>query len=735
MRKLNFLLFFVVIVVISACKSVDYTDVSAPAEARARDVLSRLTFEEKLELTGGNEMLAPGIERLGLREAHMADASQGIRLHHPSESTEAKIDQVTGLSGDKLVSVSFPGMLALAATWNNQLSQDFGVAMGEQCRALGIDILLGPGINMYRSSAGGRAYEYFGEDPLLASEIVVEYINGVQSKGVVATAKHFVCNDLEFCRHFASVEVDMRTLREVYLPPFHAAVKDANVWAFMTGNNRVNGLPAPIHKPLMQDIVRDEWGFNGMTMSDWQQTNYYKQHHDLVLESGHSLYMPQGKNFQTWLMDHYKKQTPKQQKVLEKQLDEMVVHNLIPLFESGFFDREKTEPAYSSIFDNHREVARRTAEEAITLLKNENEILPIQKGSKILYIGDDEIYTGGGSGKVIGYNNTSYVKGLTEVYGDDFTVMDLAEVTNADFKKADVVILNVNKNAGEGYDFPFNLNEKLTKDIEKVLDAHPNVVLLLTANNGFNMPWLSKAKGVLWCYFLGQERGLALADIISGKANPSGKLPMTIEKDFSDSVDPEYNYIAGKPFWIGHNVYREYIVDGIIPEKGPDALMNHFIPNVKPGEILEIPYKEGIFMGYKWFDKQKIEPQFPFGFGLSYTTFKYSDLQLKKSKNKDYPVTAIVTLSNTGKRTGKEVIQVYASDVESSVEQVEKELAGYAKVELKAGESITVEIPLNWMAFQFFDVNKNKWVLESGEFTIRAGGSSVNFPLTQSIKL
>lgn len=735
MKRLSYLLVIMLITASNACRNVQYTSVSAPAEARSRDVLSRMTFEEKLKLTGGNEMLAPGVERLGLREAQMADASQGIRLHHPSENTNANIEQVTGISGDNVVSVSFPGMMALAATWNTGLANDFGAAMGEQCRALGIDILLGPGINMYRTSAGGRAYEYMGEDPILASGTVVEYIKGVQSKGIVATAKHFVCNDVEFCRHFASSEVDIRTLREVYLPPFHAAVKDANVWAFMTGNNRVNGLPAPIHKPLMQDIVRDEWGFKGMTMSDWQQTNYYKHHHDLVLESGHSLYMPQGKNFQDWLTDHYKKQTPKQQKVLEKQLDEMVVHNLIPLFESGFFDRAKTEPAYSSIFDNHRKVAQKTAEEAITLLKNENQILPIKKGAKILYVGDDEVFTGSGSGKVIGYNNTSYVKGLQGVYGADFTAMDFAKVTNEDYKKADVVILNVNKDGGEGYDFPFNLKENQTKEIETVLDAHPNVVLLLTANNGFNMPWISKAKGILWCYFLGQERGYALADIISGKANPSGKLPMTIEKDFSESVDPEFNYIAGKPFWIGHNVYREYIVDGIIPEKGPAELLNHFIPNVKPREVLKVPYKEGIFMGYKWFDKQKIKPQFPFGFGLSYTSFKYNNLQLKKSNNKEYPVTAVITLSNTGKSTGKEVIQVYATDVASSVEQVEKELAGYTKVELKAGESKTVEIPLNWMAFQFFDVNKNKWVLESGEFTIRAGGSSADLPLNQSIKL
>jgi beta-glucosidase len=729
------LLLVTLIVNLTACKETKRTEEMSSAEVRSREVLAQLSFEEKLKLTGGNQMLAPGVKRLGLAEAQMADASQGVRLHHPSESTNTEIDQVEGVSGNDIVSVSFPGMMALAATWNPKLAEDFGEAMGGQCRSLGIDILLGPGINMYRSSAGGRAYEYMGEDPLLTSSTVVEYIKGVQSQGVVATAKHFVANDMEFCRHFASTEVDMRTLREVYLPPFRSAVQEAKVGALMTGNNRVNGLPAPIHKPLMQDIVRDEWGFNGMTMSDWQQTNYYKQHHDLVLESGHSLYMPQGKNFQDWLTDHYQKQEPEQHDVIEKQLDEMVVHNLIPLFESGFFDRGNTEASYSPMFEDHRKVAQKTAEEAITLLKNEDQILPIKKGAKILYIGKDEIFTGFGSGKVIGYNNTSYSKGLQAVYGDDITILDITKVTSRDYKNADVVIYNINKNGGEGRDLPFNLEIKQTREIESVLNAHSNVVLLISACNGFNMPWLSKAKGVLWCYFLGQERGFALANIVSGKTNPSGKLPMTIEKDFSDSVDPEYNYIGGQPFWRGSNIYREYIVDGVIPENAPKDMTDIFMKNVKPGEILKIPYNEGLHMGYKWFDKQKIEPHFPFGYGLSYTAFKYGNIEVEETDNALYPVLAKVTVSNIGSTAGKEIIQVYVSDLKSSIDQVEKELGGYLKVALKAGETKVVEIPLHWMAFEFFDVITNKWVLEPGEFIIKAGGSSVDLPLIQKIEL
>lgn len=711
-----------------------FKDKTATPEARARDVLSRLSFEEKVALTGGSGMYSQKVDKLGLSPAHMADASQGIRLMQTKKNIN--ITEVEGVEGENIVSVSFPGMLALAATWNPSLSGKFGDAMGGQCRTLGIDILLGPGINMYRTSAGGRDYEYMGEDPYLTSRIAVSYISGVQSKGVVATAKHFVANDTEFCRHFSSSEVDVRTLREIYLLPFQAAIQEAHVGAIMTGNHRVNGLPACMDKPLLQDIVRSEWGFNGIFMSDWHQTTYYQTDHPLVLASGHSLYMPNGAAYQKWLLDYYKKAAPEQQKILELQLDNMVVHNLIPLFASGFYDRGMTTPGTSPTFEAHKLVARETAEEAITLLKNEDNILPISVDKKILYIGDPEIYTGIGSGHVEGYDHTSYETGLREVYGKNVIFTTAAKVKPEDFKAADVVLCNVNKESGEGNDIPFEIGSGQTAEIEHILGSHDRVVLLFTACNGFNMPWLSKAKGALWCFYLGQERGHALADILSGKINPSGKLPMTIEKRFADSVDPEYNFLGGKPYWHGDISYREYYLTGKVQKNNlSPELEKIFIPNVKPGEILKVPYKEGIFMGYRWYDKQKIEPQFPFGFGLSYTTFKYEKIILKNTDNKDYPVTAIVTLKNSGKVEGKEVVQVYSTDEKSSVEQPLKELAGFVKVQLNPGESKTVEIPLTWSAFQFFDVKSNHWVLEPGEFIIHAGGSSASLPLQKSINL
>jgi len=716
-----------------------YRDKTAVPEMRARDAVARLTLDEKLTLTGGFEgMNFPAVKSLGLPPARMADASQGVRIQAPRKKKAGgnAIIEAGGVSGaDKLVSVSFPGMLALAGTWDPGLAREFGEAMGEQCRALGVDILLGPGINMYRTSAGGRVFEYMGEDPYLTSRTAVAYVQGVQSKGVIATAKHFVANDTEFCRHFASSDVDTRTLREIYLPPWEAVIREAGIGAIMTGNHQVNGIPACMNKPLVQDILRKEWGFNGICMSDWHQTIYYTDKHDLVLPSGHTLYMAANALFRAWFEKECAAAAPARQAVMAAQLDEMVVSNLRALFASGFYDRGTTAPAVSPDFGKHKEVARRTAEGAICLLKNEGNILPLKAGQKILYIGEDEIHTGSGSGRVAGYDHVTYCDALKNVFGESIAFAAPEKVTARQFEDADVVLYNINKAGDEARDIPFELPAQQREQIERILSSHSNVVMLVTAGSGFDMPWIGKVKGMLWCYFLGQERGTALAEVISGRLSPSGKLPMTIEKQFSDSVAPAYNYIGGKPFWSGDTSYRSYWLTGEINEKTAKTIREQFIPNVKPREVLHVSYTEGIYMGYRWYDKQKIKPRFPFGHGLSYASFLYSKVAVKKSNDPHYPVEAVVTLKNTGPMTAKEVIQVYVSDLESRVEQVEKELAGYLKVELKSGETKTVTIPLNENGFKYFDVKTNQWILEPGTFEIRVGSSSQDIRLKTKITL
>jgi beta-glucosidase len=439
--------------------------------------------------------------------------------------------------------------------------------------------------------------------------------------------------------------------------------------------------------------------------------------------------------FRDWFEKEYAAAAPERQAVMTAQLDRMAECNLGALFASGFYDRGPTSATRSPVFEKHKEVARRTAEGAICLLKNEGNILPLKAGQKILYVGEDEIHTGSGSGRVAGYDHVSYRAALKTAFGESITFATPEKVTDGQFKAADVVLCNINKEGGEARDIPFELPRPQREQIERILGFHSNVVMLVTACNGFDMPWIGKVRGMLWCYYLGQERGTAVAEIVSGRLSPSGKLPMTIEKQFADSVAPAYNYIGGKPFWSGDTSYRAYWLTGEINEKTAQPIREQFIPNVKPREVLHVPYAEGIYMGYRWYDKRQIEPRFPFGHGLSYATFAYSGLTVKPSGDPRYPVSAGITLKNTGSMTAKEVVQIYVTDCESTVEQAVKELAGYLKIELRPGETRTVTIPLCANGFKYFDEKTNQWILEPGTFEIKAGSSSQDIRLKTTIRL
>ena len=685
----------------------------SPAE-RARDVIKHMTFEEKLQLTGGEKgKYFPGISRLRLRSVLMSDASQGVHLN----------GKIPGQ-----VSTSFPGMLALAATWNPKLAKTFGEKMGEECRALGIDILLGPGINMYRTSEGGRNYEYMGEDPCLTSEIACNYILGLQSKKVIAVAKHLIANDQEFCRHMMSSDADERTLREIYLPPWEAVIKKAGVKGVMAGNNLLNGIPNSMNKPLIEDLLRKEYGFSGMAMTDWQNTIYHPAKQNLVLSSGISLLMPTNETFADYL-SKYIAANPSKKTEAERGLDQMVYDNLLPLFQMGVYDRSAVDSSCLPTIKEHQSFARQCAEEAICLLKNENQILPVPFGKKILMMGTPETYSGKGSGFVKGFNHTDFATGLQEVYGQNFKC--IIQPSDDEIKNADVVLYRLDKPAGEGEDIPFYEPAVINDEINHCTSLNQNVIVIITASNGLDMPWLSKVKGVLYTYFLGQERGNALADIISGKVNPSGHLPFTIEKKFEDSPAPEFNYLGGKPYWHGDNsYYKDYWLGK------PGAKIPEFAPFIKPGEVIHTKYNEGIFIGYRWYEKKKIPVSFPFGFGLSYTTFKYNWIKLSSNSISDSGTLKVqCSISNSGKIAGAEVIQLYIHDSKASVIRPVKELKGFKKIFLKAGETRVVDFIINRKDLSFWNIKSHNWKAEKGEFDALIGSSSADIKIKAKFKL
>jgi beta-glucosidase len=671
-----------------------YTNKNATAEARAKDVISRLTFDEKLMLTGGwKQMHFPAVERLGLPPVYFSDASQGIHV----KDICVKVGKTT----------AYPGIITLAATWNPELANAYAKSISEECRAYGISVLLGPGMNMYRNAEGGRNFEYWGEDPFLTTKFSVSYVEGLQDAGTIATIKHFIGNEQEFARHVVNVKIGERALREIYLPPYEASIKEGKALAVMTGNNFLNGFPGSADKPLVNDVLRKEYGFKGAVMSDWASSSFWQDKQEIELTSGHSLLMDNNEIFATYIRKQIKDH-PEQKATIEKELEAMVLDNLYTFFKAGVYDRPYRNPALLSTFDAHRKVALQTAEEGITLLKNEDHILPISpsSGKKIVVLGTDEalkVFGGKGSGAVEGFDHIDFLTGLKNVYGDKLIYKK--DISKEEISSADVVLYFITRPSGEGFDVDFTL-PKVEDSIALISKLNKNLVVIHSGGNGFAMPWLSQVKGFVFAYLLGQVRAEALANIISGKVNPSGKLPFTIEKDFNESPAKDYNKMSdGKYYWRGG-------------KNNSQEIRKQF------GDR-EMPYNEGIYIGYRWYEKKNVQTQFPFGFGLSYTTFSISNISASSKKiTIDKPVTITVTVKNTGAVAGAEVVQLYVSDVKSSVDRPLKELKGFKKVFLQPGESKKVDIKVDWKALAFWDEKQHQWKAEPGDFIIQAGTSS-----------
>lgn len=812
------------IVIVGESSAVKISDAD---KARAKELVSKMTLGEKLEyISGETSFSLRPIERLGIPRILLADGPQGIR-NHCKHST------------------LYPSGILAAATWNRDVIRQYGESLGDDARARGVGILLGPGVNIYRSPLCGRNYEYMGEDPFLTSEIACEYILGVQSRGVISTVKHFAANNQEWSRHHASSDVDERTLNEIYFPAFRKAVQKAGVGAVMNSYNLLNGVHATENRWLNTEVLRDVWGFDGILMSDW--TSVYSTVG--AANSGLDLEMPKG----VFFTDSLLRRAIADGRVSEKEINRKVEHMLQTFSAFGLLDRADNKDASIPLdYDMSRLTALNTAREGIVLLKNEDGILPLKGRTVILGTNADTIVSGGGSGSVSAYSINPLARALpkmmreasflpekgiyTDILGEVFSdstmtipgltgryfknqkfegspaMVRIDETVNFDFgygspaegfpadgfsmiwegyylpprdeilkigvggddgyrlsindsvvtghwgnhsyservvsypvkagqrykvhldyfdasggakvtlnltrldreflekslKKADNVVYCTGFNGdteGEGFDRPFALPEYEEEFIRNLADLCPNFVVVLNSGGAVDLSrWGDSAKGLLMAWYPGQEGGTALAEILTGRISPSGKLPITYDRSLSESPVRD-NYYANRTK----------------------------VRSTESKECAHVEYKEGVFGGYRGYDRDNRQPLYPFGFGLSYSSFAFSDLHL--TKKGDDSVEVSFTVTNTGKCQASEVAQVYVGDVEASVARPVRELKGFEKVNLKPGESRRVNIMLDKEAFSFYDLSQHQFVVEPGEFTISVGNSSAHLPLSQTIRI
>lgn len=826
MRKYSWLIFLLLFSFIQFLNAQNHQD-SATVDKRVDEILSKMTLEEKIDYIGGvNAFYVRAMPQLGLPALKMSDGPVGVRNYGPS----------TALAGG----------VNLAATWDPALVQRAGVVLGEDSRARGVHFLLGPGVNIARAPMNGRNFEYFGEDPYLAAQTVVPYIEGLQSQDVCATVKHFMGNNSEFDRHNVNSIIDERTMREIYLPVFEAAVKKAHVCAIMDSYNLTNGVHLTQNGPLNVDLVKKEWGYPGIIMSDWDAT------YDGVaaVNNGLDLEMPSGK----FMNRANLLPAIKEGKVSEATIDEHVRRILRRAVEYGWFDEghEQTDLSIPRYNTEGREVSLQAAREGMVLLKNENGLLPLNKTKiKTLAVIGPDAYpaepVGGGSAHVVPFNAVSFLEGLANYdknikvsyeagiptrremvertaitldedggrpgfkaeyfdsddltgshndrvdrainYGDQnpipnmhsarwtgyytaknqanyevfvqnpgeeggsrlyidgklviddwnlfkasvdsiavplspgvhkvvmeaylkerwsnpglrLAIVDPTTVVSEEAKKlasqADAVVVPIGfdpYSETEGSDRTFRLPPGQNELVQAMLAANKNVIVVVTSGGGVDMrSWVEQTPALLEAWYSGQEGGTALAELLFGDYSPSGKLPVTFDRDWKDNATHDSYY----------------------PAEGTK----------------DVKYTEGVFLGYRHYDKTSTKPLFPFGYGLTYSTFKYSNL--KVSGNDSSNVQVSFDLTNTGDREAADVAELYVSDPHASVPRPQKELKGFSKVNLKPGESKTITLMLDPRSFSFYDVAGKKWKVEPGEFGILVGNSSEDIALHGSVNL
>ena len=653
----------------------------------ADSILKLMTLEEKITFIGGDRIFfTQAIPRLNIPSVMMADATQGVHLRDQFRNGEYVYEKVLQKS------TAFPCPIMLASTWNRELAENYARAIGEECRAGGIAVLLGPGMNIYRQSQCGRNFEYFGEDPYLAGQLIESYVFGLQNTGTIATLKHFLVNNTDYYRRKSNSVVDERTLHEIYLPAFKSGI-DAGAMAVMTSYNLLNGEWCGQSDYVINNLLRDQLGFKWLVMTDWWSA------YDGIktITSGMDLEMPYRlatENAFEWVQKG---------QVIEEDIDRMVRSTLRTLYAMKAFDRRKDD-SYLEKFEEHEKIALQTAREGIVLLRNENAILPVEDTTKkILITGEyaNKVAQGGGAATVEGYNHITLTEAMTGMFGKNTYYS--SRPSDDTVKSADVVVLAIGTFDSEGWDRPFELPQETEAEINRVAGLNPNTVVVVNSGSGIRMTnWNEKVAAILYAWYPGQNGAMAITEIIAGKTNPSGKLPVTIEKEFVNS--PGYGYIPQ-----GEELYTDW--------HGEEE---------KARPVYDVRYKEGIFIGYRWYGKQCIPPLYPFGFGLSYTSFEISKVKVSDhqfSKNDTLIITA--NIKNTGNRKGAETVQLYINDHQSSVVRPVKELKGFEKVELGPGESKKVKIFLTAKDFSFWDSESKNWKAEPGEFELFIGISSV----------
>lgn len=655
-------------------------EITEAAKERAASLVKQMTLDEKLEYIGGyNSFYIRAIPRLGIPEIKMSDGPQGVR--NDTKST------------------LYPSGIVTASTWNRDLARKVGEQIGSDCRARGVGFILGPGVNMYRSPLCGRNFEYFGEDPYLASETAVQYIEGVQGKGVIATVKHFCGNNEEWDRHNVSSEVDERTLQELYLTTFRKAVEEAKVGAVMSSYNMLNGQHMTENPHLIQDIMRGQWGFQGIYMSDWNATYTGIA----AANAGLDLEMPSGK----YMNPEALRKAIGDGVVDERTIDEKVQHILQTLIAFGMFDRPQKDTTIPLNDPKSDEVALEVAREGIVLLKNDDGVLPLGKG-KYVVMGPnaDHVAIGGGSGAVHPITTVTFAQAFDAMgkkYKSTLLVsQDGASLASGESRKAiasaDAVVYCAGLDKSierEGSDRSYGLPAEQIEMMDSIAAINPNLIVVMNCGGAVDFGgWASKAKAIVYAMYPGQEGGKAVAEIITGKVNPSGKLAYSISKRIED--EPCYDS------------YHE----------------TSGVSGFRKTDLKKILYAEGLFTGYRGYDRNGVAPLYPFGYGMSYTTFGFSNLKVKKAGKKGNAYTISFDISNTGKTDGAEVAQVYVGAVDPKVVRPVKELKGYEKVYLKKGEKKNVKITLSDEAFHYYDVVSKQFVVAPGDYRIFVGSSS-----------
>ena len=669
------------------------------AYRQADSLIARLSLDEKIYFARGySSFFFYGVPEKGIPYLYLSDATQGVHLRNnlPDSTMVRQLERST----------AFPCPIMLASSFDPELAFRYAEAVGEECRAGGIEVLLGPGLNIARNSQCGRNFEYFGEDPLLTSVMAAAYVRGMQSTGTAACLKHFIGNETEFYRRRSNSLIDERALHEIYMPPFRAGI-EAGVAYVMTSYNQLNGEWAGQNSRVIGELLRGELGFRGCVMSDWSSVYDTEK----VVKSGQNVEMPGRREFVEEV-----RELLRQGCISEKDLERMIRPNVATAVAFGLYDRVKYRPDLLGRFPAHAETACEVAAKGTVLLRN-NGILPLAVGRRILLTGRfiREIPRTGGStsssAEVLGYDNVSLADAVRAEFGDAVQVVE--RPTREQLAAADVVLLSAGTIDVESFERPFALPKEEEAFIRMCVEANPNTIVLVNSGSGIRMSgWNDKAAAVIYGWYPGQSGFTALADILSGKLSPSGKLPMTIEKEFNDSP-AKGTMPAGAEFY----------------NKAPRAYNERLI------QLYDIDYKESVLVGYRWYETKGIAPLYPFGFGLSYTTFELSKPRAPKVFPADKPLKVSVTLTNTGDREGAEVVQLYVTENAPTVLRPKKELKGFRKVTLAPGKSAVVEFELDRQALAFWDTQSRGWKVNPGEYTLSLGTSSADIAATLPVSV